>query len=284
MRKRVAQSDLRLHSDCKLPVVSRSVNLSTPKRPRGAHFVVLSNAACKVGHRIRQSHVRVRGFSHAPVRCSDWPCARRSALPSVSSGQIVVPHKRIQDGQMFGGQKPSSPHIQSRNQQFKRVIIFIRDLQKLEIPWILFHPLSSHVWSTSPVCLLEEQHRSHSIIFDQCAFGTPWKRRTKLIAVNCNYESILSLAEYSCEGHDVCPSVGPHIQLHGSDLSGRQFTARCKVLPHRLCSKLCIFFSCPEKLETDETILFSFKHVNIRLLRRSGMIWDLVATFEGSAI
>ena len=58
----------------------------------------------------------------------------------------------------------------------------------------------------------------------------------------------LSLAEYSCEEHHVCAfSPRPHIQLHGSDLSGRQFTARCKVLPRHLCSKLS-----PEELETDD--------------------------------
>ena len=33
---------------------SRSVNLFLPRRPRGAYFVVLSSAACKVGRRIRQ--------------------------------------------------------------------------------------------------------------------------------------------------------------------------------------------------------------------------------------
>ena len=70
VRKRVAQSDLWLHSDCGPPVASRSLNLFLPKRPRGAYFMVLSNAGCKVGRRIRQ-----RGFlvgwcnSAEPILC-----------------------------------------------------------------------------------------------------------------------------------------------------------------------------------------------------------------------
>ena len=61
----------------------------------------------------------------------------------------------------------------------------------------------------------------------------------KLIAGHCDYQDILLLAEYSCNKHHVCAfCLRPHIQKCGEDLSGRQFTARCKIL-HRLCSKLC---------------------------------------------
>ena len=40
--------------------------------------------------------------------------------------------------------------------------------------------LTHHVWRTCPICSLEQQHRCHSVIFDQCAFGTPWKLRRPL--------------------------------------------------------------------------------------------------------
>ena len=120
------------------------------------------------------------------------------------------------------------------------VLTLIRDQQKHEIPWILTHPLSSYVWRTGPICSLEQHHRRHSVIFGQCAFGTPWKLRTKLIVGHCEFQDILSLAQYSCDEHHVrAYSRRPRIQLYGEDFSGRQFTARCKVLPHRLCSKLC---------------------------------------------
>ena len=211
--------------------------------------MALISWCCKVGRRIRQRGFLVGrynlNFESADLRslrsdartgrvlgavlcssCASWTDCRASETnPRWSNGW---------------GQKPLLPHIRSGNQQFKRVITFIRDLQKLEISWISTHPLSSHVWRTSSVCLLEQPHRSLSITCDQCALGTPWKLRSKLIAGHCDHHDILSLAECSCEEHHVCAySRRPHIQLHGSDLNGRHFTARCKVLPHRLCSKLC---------------------------------------------
>ena len=206
-------------------------------------------------------------------------CSAQYFVHPVPPGQIVSTQTRIQDGQMFGVRNLSRRTFGQGNRQFKRVITFIRDLQKFEIPWILTHPLSSHVWRTSPVCLLEQDHRNNSITFDQCAFGTPWKLRSKQIAGHCDYHDILSLAECSCEEHHVCAySRRPHIQLHGSDGNGRQFTARCKVLPPRLCSKLCnIIISKEIGNRWFRPLLFL--QVNIRLLRRFGMTWDFVATF-----
>ena len=193
VRKRVAQNDLQLH-------------------------VVLSNAACKVGRRIRQRGFLV-GWYNLIFESADLRRLRSDARTGRVLGAVLCPScasltdcRASQTNQRWSnvwGQKPFSPHIRSGNQQFKRVLTFIRDLQNLGIPWILTRPLSSQVWRTTPVCLLEQHHRSHSIIFDQCAF------------------------------HVCALSRRPHIQLHGSDLSGRQFTARCKVLPPGLCSKLC---------------------------------------------
>ena len=41
--------------------------------------------------------------------------------------------------------------------------------------------------------------------FDQCAFGTPWKLRTKLIASHCfDFRDTLSLAECTSDEHHVC--------------------------------------------------------------------------------
>ena len=70
--------------------------------------------------------------------------------------------------------------------------------------YILIHPHSYHIWRTAPVTLLEQHHRTHSIILDQCAFGAPWKLRTKLIAGHFDYQEILAWAENTCEELHVC--------------------------------------------------------------------------------
>ena len=80
--------------------------------------------------------------------------------------------------------------------------------------------LSSHIWRIGSICSLEQYHRCHSVKFDHCAFGTPWKLRTKLIAGHCDYQDILPLAEYTFNKRHVCDfSRRPHIQLFGEDLT-----------------------------------------------------------------
>ena len=53
MRKRIAQGNFWLRSEQQCSNASHSVNQFLPSRPRGAYFVVLSSAACKVGRKIR---------------------------------------------------------------------------------------------------------------------------------------------------------------------------------------------------------------------------------------
>ena len=164
------------------------------------------------------SQLRVIGSSQAPFRCSDWPCAR-----PVSPGHFVEIHMGFKDVLMFGDENLARPTSRPATNIFKRLLNLMRDLQRCGVPWI---------WRANQICSNEQHHRCHSVIFDHCAFGTPGRLRTKLIAGHCDYQDILPLAEYSTNEHHACAFIRrPHIQLHGKDLSGRQFTAPCKVLP-----------------------------------------------------
>ena len=130
MRKRVAQGDFRPLSNCWRTVASLSVSLFLPKRPRGAYFVVLSNAGCKVGRRIRQRGFLLGWydltFLSPRISAGSVPmlglnvCLARCFARPVPPGQIVGPQKRIQDGQMSGvrnlsrrrfGQATSNSHV-----------------------------------------------------------------------------------------------------------------------------------------------------------------------------
>ena len=138
-------------------------------------------------------------------------CSVQFSVHPVPLGHIIEIHTRIKDALMFGD--TSLVRLTFRlATHFKRLLTLNQDLHKCEIPRILTHPLSSHVWRTGPTCSLKTHHRCHSVIFDQCAFGTPWKLRTKLIAGHSDYQDILPLAEYSCNKHHVCfqsPSSHP---------------------------------------------------------------------------
>ena len=288
MRKRVAQGDFQLHSHQQCSNASRSVNQFLPRRPRGAYFVFLSSGARKVGRRIRQRGFLV-GWYHLNQESTDLRRLRSDVRTGRVLGAVLCPscapwsHCRDSHADQrcsnVWGQIPCSSHIQTGNRHFKRLLTLIQDLHKCEIPWILTHPLSRHVWRTGSISSLEQHHRRHSVIFDHCAFGTPWRLRTKLIACHCDYQDILPLAEHSCNKHHVCAfSRRPHIQLFGEELSGRQFTARCKVLPPRLCSKLCNGIISREIGKKIRHPLLTSEHLVC------GMIWDFVAAFQGSAI
>ena len=178
MRKRVAQSDLR-------PLHLRGYSCFSfgepvlPEHPRGAYFVVLSNACCKVGRRIRQRGFLVGWydltFLSPRISAGSVPmlgvdvCLAQCFAPWT----IVWPQNESKMVKCLGSETSPAACSVKQCSELRRVITFIRHLQKMEIPWILSHPLSSHVWRTSPVCLLERHHHSHSITFDQCAFGTP---------------------------------------------------------------------------------------------------------------
>ena len=201
MRKRVAQGDFWFHSHQQCSNASLSVNQFLPRRPRGAHCRMQSwtkNSAAWFPCGLVSSQFRIDGSSQAPLRCSEWPCARCSSLSI-----LCLPWSHCRDSHAdqrcsdVWGQKHCSSHIQTGNRHLKRLLTLIRDLQRCEIPWILTHPLTSHVWRIGPICSHEQHHRCHSVIFDHCAFGIPWRLRTKLIAGHCDYQDILSLAEYS---------------------------------------------------------------------------------------
>ena len=74
------------------------MNQFLPRRPRGAYFVVLSIAACKVGRRIRH-----RGFVVGWYHLSPEPTDRRRLRSDDRTRFFSVQfYTRIEDALMFG--------------------------------------------------------------------------------------------------------------------------------------------------------------------------------------
>ena len=180
----------------------------------------------------------------------------------VPLSRIVMIHTQIKDALIdVWGQKPCSPHIQTGNRHFNRFLTLTQELHKCgEIPWILTHSILSHVWRIGSLSSLEQHHRCHSAIFDHCAFGTPWKLRTKLVAGYCDYQDILPLAEYSVINFMFVLSVAVLTSNNMAKISlddSLQHVA--KFSPLHLCSKLCDK-KFPKKLEKDTPLLLTSKH------------------------
>ena len=94
MRKRIAQGNFRLHSEQQCSNASSSVNQFLPRRPRGACFVVLSSAACKVGRKIRHRGF-LDGWYHLSldprIFAGSLPIFERAAYSVQFSVQLVPP-------------------------------------------------------------------------------------------------------------------------------------------------------------------------------------------------
>ena len=207
-----------------------------------------SSVACKVGRRIRQRGFLV-GWYDLTLDPADLRRLRSDARSGRVLGAVLSPSCaswtscRLPDLsnvlKCFSTTASLAKHPNGKPSRLRRVIALVRDLQKIGHSMDL-SPSSFVSYLAHSTTLLEQHHRTHSIIIDQCAFGTPWKLRTRLIVGHCDYHDILALAENTCEDHHVRAfSRRPHIQLRGSDLSGRKVTARTKLLPPRLCPKLC---------------------------------------------
>ena len=90
VRERAPRGDLLLHSDREPTVRFGSVTSFLPRRPRGAYFVVLSIAACKVGRRIRQRGFLV-GWYDLTLDPADLRRLRSDALSVRILGAVLSP-------------------------------------------------------------------------------------------------------------------------------------------------------------------------------------------------
>ena len=116
MRKRVAQGNFPVYSDQQCSNAGRSVNQFLPRRLRGAHFVVLSSAACKVGRRIRHRGFLV-GWYHLRLEPTDL----RRLFSDVRTGRVL-------GAVHIWGDEPCSSHVQTGNRHFERLLTLVRDL------------------------------------------------------------------------------------------------------------------------------------------------------------
>ena len=93
----------------------------------------------------------------------------------------------------------------------------IRRCLRLQIPGYLENPLSSRVWHTKGMKLLLRDGRVRLVSLDQCQYGTPWKKPTRLLVWLCP-----SFCMLRCSGAKWCSRTRrPHIQLSG--IKGNRF-------------------------------------------------------------
>ena len=108
------------------------------------------------------------------------------------------------------------------------------------ISWCLGNPASSNMWHVPELKKIAASPRCTLVELDQCAYGQPLRKRTKLLFWNCEEADILALAqEHHCCGRKVCDfSKKEHVQLIGSATDGRPMTAHAQTCPCSMCRDL----------------------------------------------
>ena len=146
----------------------------------------------------------------------------------------------------WGLLKPRKPYSLKDNQRLvegnlpaRRLLALLKVLIKSGVPWAIENPATSNLWNLPFLVKLAKSSAVQAIVIDQCAFGRPWRKTTKLMFGKCLHDDISSLAQFVCTGRKVCShSKLPHVQLTGSNQQGVAMTAVAQEFPTRMSSKL----------------------------------------------
>ena len=100
---------------------------------------------------------------------------------------------------------------------------------------VIENPASSRLWESPPFRHLLKKFPCVEVHY--CAFGTEWRKATKLIYVNIDFGSLM---KYKCHGRGECDFTGnKHLQLSGKDpVSGKMWSSVASAYPPRLCAEV----------------------------------------------
>ena len=95
------------------------------------------------------------------------------------------------------------------------------------------------LWDVPEVQNIEASANVHARVSDLCAFGTPWKKPTKLLVGNVDFADAEGLA-LRCTGRGGCCSTSgaKHVLLEGPGADGKPRTRTAQEYPKRLCTAL----------------------------------------------
>ena len=102
------------------------------------------------------------------------------------------------------------------------------------IPCIIENPALSRVWDSPPLARVAPKART--VVFHMCAFGTAWRKATKLMYCGCDLQD---LERFQCQvSGGVCAYSGnPHTVLSGRiPGSSRFYSELAAVYPKKLCA------------------------------------------------
>ena len=167
--------------------------------------------------------------------CSSWSRARRG--PPQSSWCA------IRSNSFIGG----LPNLRPRNQQkvelgnrtMRQSAEFVRKCIQLHVPVMLENPATSMAWIFPPIARLLRHASCYVISFDQCAYGTPWRKATRVASRHCQHCGTHPELAVTCKGrHGKCGFTDKHhIVLTGaSKVAGVLWTSLAQGYPSHMSS------------------------------------------------
>ena len=125
--------------------------------------------------------------------------------------------------------------VRRGNILFKSALELAREAHRCKVPWMLEHPSSAYSWHTDQIDRLSREPNVKLTKIDQCMYGAPWRKRTKLIYGNIDDLDDGRLQNMLCKGRKKCAKTGrPHQRLEGTNCRGVSWTSIASAYPSNL--------------------------------------------------
>ena len=136
--------------------------------------------------------------------------------------------------------------VQVGNSTMQAAIEMVDHLHRRQLPWSLENPHASKCWNLPFFKALQEDENVDMCVVDFCAFGTPWRKRTRILVGNVHEPDIGKLHGKFCLSRcGFCTFSGKkHFQLTGSNHAGIPWTRIAQPYPKKLCTQLAHVLTC----------------------------------------
>ena len=189
----------------------------------------------RYGHDLLDNKVlkKIQGWIDSSVVWGLWagaPCSSFSRARRAPCGRRFP--QLLRSSQAPGGLddlKPSDVDwVRLGNELARRTAVLLRRAWKRGIVSAEENPWQSFLWDLPSRQALKKH--AEDIVFDQCAFGTTWRGRTRVRLVNVDHHLVHeNFDAYLCCAREPCRFSGrPHLKLSGKDGSAFRTAAKAK--------------------------------------------------------
>ena len=166
------------------------------------------------------------------TRCASWSTARKGVAGTPGGPMRCKEHILGVPGlKGIDAQK-----VAIGNATMMATVRIIETAVDMQIPCLLENPCNSWLWQAPPLVELLGLEGSQHVIFDQCAYRTKWRKRTRIQGW---FTPTLHTLRRICIGRSgFCSFTRKmHVRLEGS-LGGKPLTQQAEAYPKKMCEDI----------------------------------------------